>query len=111
MEKPNKIILVTYYWPPAGGPGVQRWLSLINCFQEMGVDCTVIIPEKPFYPQMDKSLVESISINHRVIKVQSIEPLTWINRLSFGKSKNYSKGLISNKQRSWLKKIVLLVKS
>lgn len=111
MEKPNKIILVTYYWPPAGGPGVQRWLSLINCFQEMGVDCTVIIPEKPFYPQTDKSLVESISINHRVIKVQSIEPLTWINRLSFGKSKNYSKGLISNKQRSWLKKIVFWLRA
>ena len=27
MTEPKKVLIVTYYWPPAGGPGVQRWLK------------------------------------------------------------------------------------
>ena len=111
MERLNKIILVSYYWPPSGGPGVQRWLSLAHWIQDRGMDLTVIIPEKPFYPQIDEGLFESISNNIKVVKVRSIEPLRWINRLSLGTSKNYSKGLISNENSSWFKKLAFWLRA
>ena len=111
MEKLNRIILVTYYWPPAGGPGVQRWLSLAQWIQDLGMDLTVIIPKKPFYPQIDEGLSNSISNRIKVVKVRSIEPLLWINRLSLGKSKNFSKGLISKENNSWLKKLAFWLRA
>ena len=111
MERLNKIILVSYYWPPSGGPGVQRWLSLAHWIQDLGMDLTVIIPEKPFYPQIDEGLSNSILNKIKVVKVRSIEPLLWINRLSLGKSKNFSKGLISNKNSSWLKKLAFWLRA
>ncbi len=111
MERLNKIILVSYYWPPAGGPGVQRWLSLAHRIQDLGMELTVIIPEKPFYPQIDESLSDSISKEIKVVKVRSIEPLLWVNQLSLGQSKNFSKGLISNENRSWLKKLVFWLRA
>ena len=105
MERLNKIILISYYWPPSGGPGVQRWLSLAHQVSDLGMDLTVIIPENPFYPQIDEGLTNSISNKIKLVKVRSIEPLRWINRLSLGKSKNFSKGLISNEKSSRLKKL------
>jgi glycosyltransferase involved in cell wall biosynthesis len=107
----NKIILISYYWPPSGGPGVQRWLSLAQHIEDLGMDLTVIIPETPFYPQIDEGLSASIPNKIKVVKVRSIEPLRWINRLSLGKSKNFSKGLISNENRSWIKKLVFWLRA
>jgi hypothetical protein len=26
----SKVLIITYYWPPAGGPGVQRWLKFVK---------------------------------------------------------------------------------
>ena len=103
--------MVSYYWPPSGGPGVQRWLSLAHRIQDLGMDLTVIIPEKPFYPQIDEGLSNSISNKIKVVKVRSVEPLLWINRLSLGKSKNFSKGLISNENSSWLKKLAFWLRA
>ena len=111
MGRLNKIILISYYWPPSGGPGVQRWLSLAQHIQDLGMDLTVIIPETPFYPQIDEGLFSSIPNKIKVVKVRSIEPLRWINRLSLGKSKNFSKGLISNENRSWIKKLVFWLRA
>lgn len=111
MERLNKIILISYYWPPSGGPGVQRWLSLAHRIQDLGMDLTVIIPETPFYPQIDEGLSASISNQIKVVKVRSIEPLRWINRLSLGKSKKFSKGLISNENSSWIKKLAFWLRA
>ena len=111
MGRLNKIILISYYWPPSGGPGVQRWLSLAQHIEDLGMDLTVIIPETPFYPQIDEGLSASIPNKIKVVKVRSIEPLRWINRLSLGKSKNFSKGLISNENRSWIKKLVFWLRA
>jgi len=38
----KKILLITYYWPPSGGPGVQRWLKMTKYLAQRGCDITVI---------------------------------------------------------------------
>jgi len=30
----KKTLIITYYWPPAGGPGVQRWLKFVSIFSK-----------------------------------------------------------------------------
>jgi glycosyltransferase involved in cell wall biosynthesis len=55
----GKILVVTYYWPPAGGPGVQRWLKTAKEWQRMGQDLTVLTvdPAAATYPVQDESLL------------------------------------------------------
>jgi hypothetical protein len=45
--KNNKVLIITYYWPPAGGPGVQRWLKFVKYLPDFGVQPIVYIPENP----------------------------------------------------------------
>jgi hypothetical protein len=38
----KKVLIITYYWPPSGGAGVQRWLNLPNTFPDMDVEPYVL---------------------------------------------------------------------
>src|SRR5690606_38463555 len=53
---PKKVLIITYYWPPAGGPGVQRWLKFVKYLPQFNVEPIVYIPENPNYPLVDDSL-------------------------------------------------------
>ena len=70
----KKILIISYYWPPAGGPGVQRWLKFVKYLPEFGWDPTVFIPENPSYPIVDGSLEKDVSENLEIIKTKIWEP-------------------------------------
>ena len=57
----NKVLIITYYWPPAGGPGVQRWLKFVKYLPDFGVEPIVYIPENPSYPLIDEKLLSEVS--------------------------------------------------
>jgi glycosyltransferase involved in cell wall biosynthesis len=52
-----RVLLVTYYFPPAGGGGVQRVLSWCRHLTELGVDVTVVAPDEPHWIDQDTTLV------------------------------------------------------
>lgn len=33
----RKVLIISYYWPPAGGPGVQRVLKFAKYLPEFGI--------------------------------------------------------------------------
>ena len=70
----KKILIITYYWPPAGGPGVQRWLKFTKYLPEFGWKPTVFIPENPSYPLLDESLSKDLSPDLETIKTKIWEP-------------------------------------
>lgn len=55
---PKRILIATYYWPPAGGPGVQRWLKTAQALRQLGHDVEVLTVDPDFavYPLRDESL-------------------------------------------------------
>ena len=57
----KKILIITYYWPPSGGPGVQRWLKFVKYLPEFGWKPTIFIPENPSYPIVDETLEKEVS--------------------------------------------------
>lgn len=59
----GKILIVTYYWPPAGGPGVQRWLKTAKEWQRSGQELTVLTvdPAAATYPVQDESLLQEVA--------------------------------------------------
>ena len=69
----NKILIITYYWPPSGGSGVQRWLNFSNNLVDMGYDVTVLTAEFPNYPLTDQSLNNYINPLIKILKVPVFE--------------------------------------
>ena len=70
----KKVLIITYYWPPAGGPGVQRWLKLSNYLLENNVKPIIYAPSNPKYPSIDESLLEDVNSEIEVIKQPIFEP-------------------------------------
>ena len=56
----KKALIICYYWPPAGGPGVQRWLKFVKYFQDFNIDPIVFVPENAHYPLQDPSFLDEI---------------------------------------------------
>ena len=58
----KKVLIISYYWPPAGGPGVQRWLKFVKYLPDFGIEPHVYIPENPTYPLLDENLLNELHI-------------------------------------------------
>lgn len=70
----KKILIISYYWPPSGGPGVQRWLKFVKYLPEFGWEPTVFIPENPSYPIIDETLEKEVSKDLKIVKTKIWEP-------------------------------------
>ena len=70
----KKVLVILYYWPPAGGSAVQRWLRFCKYLPEYGWEPTVVAPENAFYTDLDKELVAEIPANLKIIKIPIREP-------------------------------------
>jgi glycosyltransferase involved in cell wall biosynthesis len=59
----KKVLVITYYWPPSGGAGVQRWLKLTKYLPQAGIEPLVLTvdPKYASYPQKDPDLIKDIS--------------------------------------------------
>tara|TARA_B100000767_G_scaffold109822_1_gene105119 strand:- start:2188 stop:3444 length:1257 start_codon:yes stop_codon:yes gene_type:complete len=75
----KKVLIITYYWPPAGGSGVQRWLNFSRYLAELGWDITIMFPDNPSYPIIDNTIEKSISPLVKSIKVPIFEPTGVLN--------------------------------
>jgi len=64
----RKVLIIAYYWPPAGGGGVQRWLKFTKYLPEFGWDPIVYVPYNPQYPLRDSTLTEKVPDHVQVIK-------------------------------------------
>ena len=74
MKPNNKVLIITYYWPPAGGPGVQRWLKFVKYLPDFGIQPIVYLPENPTYPIVDEKLVSDVSPAAIILKKKIWEP-------------------------------------
>ena len=107
----KRALIITYYWPPAGGPGVQRWLKFVKYLPEFGVEPIVYIPENPNYPLVDESLVSEISNDVTILKHPIKEPYKLAGIFSKKSSKTISSGIISDKSnQSFIEKVMLYIR-
>lgn len=70
----KKVLIITYYWPPAGGPGVQRWLKFSKYLPANGIDPIILTvdPTSATYPILDESLEKEVG-NLKVFKTPTRE--------------------------------------
>jgi hypothetical protein len=107
---PKKVLIITYYWPPAGGPGVQRWLKFVKYLPEFGIAPIVYCPENATYPLQDNSLINDVSSGITIIKEPIKEPYKLAGLFS-KKSKTISKGIIKDEKRQGIvEKLMLYIR-
>ncbi|WP_343610539.1 glycosyltransferase family 4 protein [Chryseobacterium oranimense] len=109
MEQ-KKILIITYYWPPAGGPGVQRWLKFAKYLPESGWKPVIYTPENPSYPLLDESLLKDVPQNLEIIKTKIWEPYQLAEKLNKSNKKFKAGQFDVGKNQSWKSKLSIWVR-
>ncbi|HTL80339.1 MAG TPA: glycosyltransferase family 4 protein [Bacteroidia bacterium] len=103
----KRLLIVTYYWPPSGGAGVQRWVKLSRYFAEKGVEVHVVTvdPGKGSYALMDPTLQNDVHPSVKVHRTDTFEPfgiykaITGKKQIPFGGFANEDKEKIKFSQK------------
>ncbi|MEQ8685216.1 MAG: glycosyltransferase [Imperialibacter sp.] len=95
--KKLKVLIVTYYWPPSAGGGVQRWLKLSSHLPEFGIEPIIFTPENPAFSLKDDTLTREVADNLEVWKFPIWEPLKY-----FGKEGQPRQGQVLEKKKKGL---------
>jgi glycosyltransferase involved in cell wall biosynthesis len=110
----KNLLIVAYYFPPSGGPGVQRVLKYIKYLPEYGWNPIVFTVRDADYPAIDESLLSEIPQNTTVIKSKIFEPYHFYRKL-MGKSKDSPIDVNNIKKEgdklSWKEKVIEFIRS
>lgn len=109
MEQ-KKILIITYYWPPAGGPGVQRWLKFAKYLPDFGWNPVIYTPENPSYPLIDESLLKDVPQNIEMVKTKIWEPYQWAEKLNKSNKKFKAGQFDVGKNQSWKSRLSIWVR-
>jgi glycosyltransferase involved in cell wall biosynthesis len=108
----KNILIITYYWPPSGGAGVQRWLKLSKYLVDLGVNVHVLAPatEKASYLTLDSSLQKDIHPSITVHYSDTFEIINYYSKL-VGKKNVPTAGFSNVDNSSLVQKLVNGIRS
>lgn len=104
----KKVLIITYYWPPAGGPGVQRWLKFVKYLPDFDIEPIVYIPENASYPIIDEELCNEVNPEVEVLTQPIKEPYKIARLFSKKSTQNISSGIIPDERKQSLSEQLLL---
>ena len=106
MEK-KKVLIITYYWPPSGGAGVQRWLKFSKYLPENGWEPVIFTPENPEAPVEDHSLLRDVPDSLEVIKTPIWEPYRFYKKfVGMKPGERINAGFLSEKEKPPIKESI-----
>lgn len=107
----KKVLIITYYWPPSGGAGVQRWLKFSKYLPENGWEPLVLTvdPQKASYAQWDKTLEKEVAEHVKVYTTTTFE-LYNLYRLLIGKGEIPYGGFSNQQNDSIMQKLAKFVR-
>lgn len=100
----KRVLIITYYWPPSGGSGVQRWLKMSKYLPENGWQPVIYTAEDAEYPVEDQSLMNDVAPEAEVIRRPIVEPYTFYKKfLGIKKGEKVKAGFINDgaKKTGW----------
>jgi glycosyltransferase involved in cell wall biosynthesis len=79
----KKVLIISYYWPPSGGSGVQRWLKFVKYFREFGIEPIVLTVDPAFatFPNYDYSLLKEIPEGIEIHTTQASSPFEFYKKV------------------------------
>lgn len=109
----KRVLIITYYWPPSGGSGVQRWLKMSKYLPEYGWQPVIYTTENAEYPIIDHSLEKDVAPNIEVIRRPITEPYSAYKKfLGINKDETVKMGFIQEKEKdkNWKSDLSLWVR-
>lgn len=106
----KRVLIISYYWPPSGGSGVQRWLYFTKYLPANGWEPVIYTVKNGEYPYIDPSLNQHISEGLEIVKGSIWEPYTLFKKLS-GTKEKVNPSIFSEMERgSWFKRFLLWIR-
>lgn len=100
----KKVLIITYYWPPSGGSGVQRWLKMSKYLPKFGWQPVIYTAKDAEYPVEDLSLEKDICQEAIVLRQPIVEPYNIYKRfLGIKKENKIKAGFLSEDERPSVK--------
>jgi glycosyltransferase involved in cell wall biosynthesis len=107
----KKVLIITYYWIPSGGAGVQRWVKFSKYLRDFGYEPVIYTPENPEYPSIDTSFEKDIPADIEIIKTPIWEPYNVYRNIAGKKNQAINAGFISeNKKQGWKDKLSIWIR-
>ena len=109
----KRVLIITYYWPPTGGSGVQRWVKFAKYLPQEGWQPVIYTPENPEQLAVDSSLAEEVSPDMEVVRTRIIEPYELYKRVltRSGHSKEAVEvNPVNAQNKSFLQKIAMWIR-
>ncbi len=107
----KKVLIITYYWAPSGGSGVQRWIKFVKYLREFGWEPIIYKPENPDYPVLDYSMDTDLPVDLTILQHPIWEPFKWYNRLIPSQKKAKAHDVLTtHKKLSLLERIAVWVR-
>ena len=102
----RRVLIITYYWPPSGGSGVQRWLKFAKYLPDAGWEPVIFTPENPDFDLRDESLEKEVPKQLEVIRFPIWEPYQLFSKVK-GKTKTHPGRLLEQKEKGFLEKAAI----
>ncbi|MFV0237526.1 MAG: glycosyltransferase [Flavobacteriales bacterium] len=106
----HKVLIITYYWPPAGGPGVQRWVKFAQYLPDFDIQPIIYTPENPTYPILDSGMEKEISKDLTVIKQSIWEPYRLAHMFSKKNQEHHAGFYEEHIYQNWKSKLSLFIR-
>ena len=108
----RRVLVITYYWPPTGGSGVQRWLKFAKYLPSEGWQPVIYTPSNPEQLAVDESLLAEVPAGAEVLKTRIVEPYALYRRLvGGGASRGAGVNPINSQRKSWKQRLMLWIRS
>ncbi len=106
----KRVLIITYYWPPSGGSGVQRWLKFAKYLPEAGWEPVIFTPENPDFDLQDETLLKEISPNLEVIRFPIWEPYQLFAKVK-KKGKSHPGRILEQQKKGFLEKVAIWLRA
>ena len=109
----KRVLIITYYWPPSGGSGVQRWLKMSKYLPEYGWQPVIYTTENAEYPIIDPSLEKDVPADMEVIRRPIFEPYSFYKKfIGIKQDETVKMGFIQEKEKKkgWKENLSLWVR-
>ncbi len=109
----KRVLIITYYWPPTGGSGVQRWVKFARYLPQEGWQPVIYTPENPEQLAVDTTLEAEVPAEAEIIKTRITEPYELYKK--FLRKSGHSKEAVevnpvNAQNKSFLQKVAMWIR-
>ena len=103
----KKVLIISYYWPPTGGSGVQRWVKFTKYLRRFGWEPVIYTPENPAQLSVDESLLTDIPQGVEVLRRHISEPYAIYHKFFGASDKGAGVNPLNQQKKTFKQRLVV----